>query len=327
MSHSLSYFHASGFAQTVSVLVSQAGRAGVDLFFLLSSYLITTLLLREERAFGKIDLKAFYIRRTLRIWPLYFAALILMMGIVPRVFAGTGISAWYPASFAVFLGNWSVALLGWPATAAAPLWSVSVEEQFYILWPLVLWRFGVSRIGIIACWTLAAGTVFRVIALGFDAPVHFLWCATPLRMEPIALGALIAVHLDRHGIPALRVHTRVLLCAAGMVLAFACSVESHRWFDLVKYPVVAVACGMILVSILRASIDTTTRRGLFVYLGTISYGLYVFHEFVITATARLGFLWLGLPATILAAVISYHLWERPFLRLKERFTHVQSRSA
>src|SRR5215471_1369228 len=124
--------------------VARAGALGVDLFFALSSYLITELLLRESELSGTLDVKSFYTRRILRIWPLYFFFLAVSAFVTPRIIAGDQLSVPYLLLFVFLLGNWACALRGFPSSTAAPLWSVSMEEQFYLAWPLIL-RFGGVR--------------------------------------------------------------------------------------------------------------------------------------------------------------------------------------
>src|ERR1700722_5960803 len=120
--------------------VVRSGAAGVDLFFVLSAFLITSLLLRERQETGKISLRLFYIRRILRIWPLYF--LVVALGIV---FAHTMANFWYytqnlpwyyVAGYLLFVSNWVYAVFGAPQSICAPLWTVSIEEQFYLIWPV-----------------------------------------------------------------------------------------------------------------------------------------------------------------------------------------------
>jgi peptidoglycan/LPS O-acetylase OafA/YrhL len=109
------------------------GNYGVDLFFVLSSYLLTTLLLREQAATGRIHVIAFWLRRGLRIWPLYVA---VVLGLA----VATSLSWWYVLGLATFAFNWqlTVPFTGTPAllTAMTLLWSLSVEEQFYWVWPV-----------------------------------------------------------------------------------------------------------------------------------------------------------------------------------------------
>src|SRR5712692_534844 len=102
--------------------VVPAGLFGVDLFFVLSAYLITALLMREAESCGRISVGAFYVRRALRIWPLYYVALALTVFVVPRIISDDFPRA-HAISFALFVGNWSTVLLGTPDSVASPLWS------------------------------------------------------------------------------------------------------------------------------------------------------------------------------------------------------------
>jgi peptidoglycan/LPS O-acetylase OafA/YrhL len=131
--------------KTVARCFRENGWVGVQLFFILSGYLITTLLLREEARFGKIDLKAFWIRRILRIWPLFYLTVAISFLILPGIEGGLFRSdgrrmiARHLPWFLGFAGNWSMAVLGPVATdAQSVLWSVCVEEQFYLFVPLVV---------------------------------------------------------------------------------------------------------------------------------------------------------------------------------------------
>src|SRR5687768_7831381 len=131
----------SGLSQAATqwlLTAKEAGAFGVDLFFALSSYLITELLLREHEQRGTFSVAAFYVRRALRIWPLYFTFLALTVLVVPTLIPTDRFGPIYITSFALFVGNWVCAAKGLPFSVASPLWSISVEEQFYIGWPLLL---------------------------------------------------------------------------------------------------------------------------------------------------------------------------------------------
>ena len=114
------------------------GRFGVDLFFTLSAFLITELLLREKERCGALNVQAFYVRRILRIWPLYFAFLAGALAL--RALGGVAsISPTYLIAFAFFVGNFAQCWLpSQPSPGIGPLWSVSIEEQFYLTWPVIL---------------------------------------------------------------------------------------------------------------------------------------------------------------------------------------------
>lgn len=135
MFHRMDYVPPKG---TWSFRIGTIGAFGVPVFFLLSAFLITELLLRERERTGQVHVPSFYMRRILRIWPLYFAAffgLALLNHFLPGV--GTGDwRAWL--AFTFFAGNWYITHHGWIAGSVDPLWSISVEEQFYIAIPLIV---------------------------------------------------------------------------------------------------------------------------------------------------------------------------------------------
>src|SRR5262249_12513092 len=120
------------------------GGYGVQLFFILSGYLITTLLLREEVRYGPIALRAFWIRRILRIWPLYYLTLLIGFVVLPGLNGHLGTPGYrdmlriHLLPFLGFLGNWSMALIGPLPDWLSVLWSVCVEEQFYLIVPLFI---------------------------------------------------------------------------------------------------------------------------------------------------------------------------------------------
>ena len=119
--------------------IGATGAFGVSVFFVLSSYLITELLLREKDLMGTLDVRSFYIRRILRIWPLYFAFLalaVVLQWIVPGQHVTLRAGLW----FSLLAGNWFIVFHGFPSSVIFPLWSVSIEEQFYITWPAIVRR-------------------------------------------------------------------------------------------------------------------------------------------------------------------------------------------
>ncbi len=322
--------------------VVESGRFGVTLFFLLSSYLITTLLLREHAASGRLDLKAFYIRRSLRIWPLYFFFLAVCFWVLPALRL-PGIPSRDKIAFSLFVGNWAVIFHphGWTPqfhyTVFLHLWSVSVEEQFYVFWPLALALFGCNRIRNMAFVLLATATMARILLLSHYAGEKDdfrIWFNTLVQLDPIAVGALMALAF-RNGMPCIQFGTRVLLCFLGIAatpIAFSCF-GVNGWGALVTYPLVTAGMAAILVAVLTNSPKSLMSRGPLVYLGKISYGLYVYHilglwlayHYWPNSSVRIAFG--GLLGTIAVAILSYNLLERPFLQMKERFAHVRSRPA
>jgi peptidoglycan/LPS O-acetylase OafA/YrhL len=313
--------------------VARSGIFGVTLFFLLSSYLITTLLLREQAASGRLDLQSFYIRRSLRIWPLYFFFLALCFWVLPAL-------GWphfrnvHKLGFLLFIGNWSMIFFGSVHRSAALLWSVSVEEQFYLFWPLALVVFGFGRLRRMALILLGIATLSRLALLPPHLAATTLWFNTLVQLDPIAIGALLALAF-RNGLPSLSPGARKLLISAGLVIppiALACF-DLRGWGMLLTYPLAALGAAAVLAAVLADSPGRWLRGGPLVYLGKISYGLYVYHALMLEIAAklwpdsRLRMVFAGFGGTVVIAAISYQFLERPFLRLKKRFEHISSRPA
>lgn len=315
----------------VFVALLRAGAFGVDLFFCLSAYLITEILTAHSKKQGRIDVTAFWMRRALRIWPLYFAALILAKLAVPAILPNDFLSNEHLLAYALLAGNWSTALLGWPASVVAPLWSVSIEEQFYLVWPVLLSLFGRHRI-LLAVSMFVISLAARALLVSWETPHPGIWCNTFARLDPIAAGALLSFVLDGR-ILRLGMSRSVLLALAGL----AAAAGAAHWGafagppSLVVYPVIAGSAVALLTAMLSLGAGWLEGRlGLcLVWLGKVSFGLYVFHVFAIALSQQIevrgtaGVLLrtvFALGVTVLLAGASYRWLESPFLRLKARFS-------
>ncbi|MGA9564520.1 MAG: acyltransferase, partial [Candidatus Korobacteraceae bacterium] len=157
--------------------IGATGAFGVSVFFVLSSYLITELLLREKELMGTLDVRSFYIRRILRIWPLYFAFLalaVVLQWIVPGQHVTLRAGLW----FSLLAGNWFIVFHGFPSSVIFPLWSVSIEEQFYITWPAVVRRVSETGMLIIAGLLLVVATTARIYLGVHHVGESDIWCNT-----------------------------------------------------------------------------------------------------------------------------------------------------
>jgi peptidoglycan/LPS O-acetylase OafA/YrhL len=338
----MDFYNAAGYPHWLSSLLISifgAGAYGVDLFFALSAYLITSLLLRERVATGALDLRGFYLRRILRIWPLYLA-FVAFAAIFAALFPGQHLPMRYVVGYTLLAGNWIYAVYGLPASFATPLWTVSIEEQFYLAWPLALRKATVRTMAIIAVGILVVANGWRVWLAVTAAPVERIEYNTFTRLDPIAFGILIA--LFGHKLPSFTRLQRVALLCGGVVAwvaVFAFTVTGQAltvttWRMALGHPFTALASAAVLLSVLGSQ-NQLLRNPTLLYLGKISYGLYVLHEFAHFCAIRLvhastPFMVVaqsivGLTLTILLAAASYRWLESPFLRLKERFAHVQSR--
>lgn len=324
-----------------------AGAFGVCVFFYLSAFLITELLDREWESTGSVHLRAFYMRRILRIWPLYFAMLLVDFVHMRRSGAFTAARLW---AFLLLSGNWFAAFQGFLISYSLPLWTISVEEQFYLVWPCL--RRLTRRHGAIAICVAAVALSYGTLALLSHWQVELetsVWVNSFVQLQFFAGGALTALLLKSRT-PSLTGLARALIFALGAAALFLSQAAfhtkagvPHAEFKLLLpgYLLVNAGCAAMLISVLGAS--ALGRAKPFVYLGKISYGLYVFHFAVLLqchqALAILArthpipakeFLYLraalALPCTILVATLSYRYFEAPILRYKKRFEFVRTRA-
>jgi peptidoglycan/LPS O-acetylase OafA/YrhL len=314
-----------------------AGRFGVDLFFLLSAYLITELLLREQDQRGKLDLRSFYARRILRIWPLYFLCILIAV-LLPLLDHDQYFPLPYAIAFVALSGNW-IDFLGYPVHSVMwALWSVSFEEQFYLVWPTFISKARSSKGLLIACGTLlTVATLSRqlfldhALAVGSESAI-FTFSLT--RLDPLALGIASAVILRKWTPPSGWV-SRLSFLGVGLSLWLLAGhfFKLSRIFMLFGYPAMALGAWAIFIAALRFPWTPQWLR----YLGKISYGLYVFHgliNYYVSKLFRGGihdlrsftiYWFAALALTIAISTLSYQFFESPFLKLKERFAYVKSR--
>lgn len=324
-------------AADVFAALVRSGGFGVDLFFVLSAFLITELLLREHESCGRINIPAFLSRRALRIWPLFFIFIALSLGADHWLHRG-GLARKYLIGFVALAGNWTCAFFGYPDSVAAPLWSVSVEEQFYLLFPLVLAFIGPARLRTLGVSLLAVGAVSRALTVIAGTRHPAVWCSTPCRVDTIGIGVLIAVALRGRTSWAPRMATRALLATGGLALwvvaELIAPVTAQTLAGVtISYPMVYVGAGSILLAALGAR-ETLLSSALFVALGRISFGLYVYHVLaiaianIVVSAIHGGLMMLfviALMRTTAMATVSFRVLETPFLNLKKRFTIVPSR--
>lgn len=305
-------------------MFAHLGAHGVDLFFTLSAYLLTELMLREKQKLGRLDIKAFYIRRALRIWPLYFTFLLVIL-VAVLAYPVPGIPRASLATYALFLGDF-------PLTAptsflVVSLWSISMEEQFYLAWPHVMQhitRQSVARTGAIL-WMLCIVIRWSVLVSGHG----LFWLAILSHFDSLACGVTLVGFRPRT--------CSLLLWLVGascwiLGTVYIYSATPNPFLMTLAFALVAVGCGAFLLGAIGAD---WLRNSALVYLGRISYGLYVFHGgALLCALAVLNsrgpwIEWIAIPSltltmTIAIAATSYRWLESPFLRLKSRFQHVAS---
>ncbi len=275
-----------------------AGAFGVPLFFVLSAYLIVELLQRERAATGSIHVPQFYVRRILRIWPVYFALLAVFGVLAVRTHNAALHSPLTWLMYVLFAGNWYVYLFGFPAPPINPFWSVSIEEQFYLVAPWVVRKasrraLALGSVALIAIAYPVAAYLFLRHRPGLVASgISSAWMNSFFQFQFLAAGALLALAL-RHRVPRIGWPVRVAMLMGGIACWAVCvRVFGVRNDTFCGPGVAAYVAGWLLV-LLGAVLLLTSVLGVraervprwLVYLGRISYGMYLFHVAVIDFVA------------------------------------------
>lgn len=314
------------------------------IFFALSSYLILTILLVERESTGGVDLKRFYIRRTLRIWPLYFAALFFVY--CWQRHAGTPYLPKKAVAACTFLvGNLYVIRHGWVLGPANALWSLSVEEQFYVLTALLTRMSRQMMVTSLCGATLVSYLVLVLLGHRGASPLVEVWPNSLVQFQFFALGGLLALFLYGRSVT-FGNGARALLSVTGAAIwSFAAYLFPITGSDTVRPEKLLIGYFLVLLGTLGlflSIIDIEVNFPPFLlYLGKISYGLYVFHVLFLwkiyyfpnqfMLRLKLDKSAIGLPVifllTVFSASVSYRFFERPILELKRKFETVKTRTA
>jgi peptidoglycan/LPS O-acetylase OafA/YrhL len=337
--HIDSYWHKSPFIDII-------GRLGVVLFFVLSGFLITYLLLAAEQSTQKIGIKRFYIRRALRIWPLYFLIVILALFVLPHfsffTLPGYGQEiVWHNLAlkiglYATFFANLVLSAIG-IVPYAAQTWSIGTEEQFYIVWPLLLALVKKHR-----CLLMVSVVLLYIVVYGaLNSPrLDFIPYQTLMAdfwgtfsIDCMAIGGLFALMLFQKW-KILRFIQNTYLFYITLALTIALIISGYKFVAYTN------GCYSVLFGIIILNFATNQQQQLslenavFNYLGKISYGLYMFHPILIVISIKIGlsvgilsnyFLYpISLLLTVLLAGFSYTYFESKFLAYKHQFTDIIS---
>lgn len=315
----------------LNALVMDAQTA-VTLFFVLSGFLITTLLLIERKTTSTVSVRRFYVRRILRIWPLYYLVTVVGFVLLP-VLLGPHYELYDPPLRSVVLVLVLLPNLVGPLSALGHLWTIGLEEQFYLLTPWLVKKHRlIFACSIVIVLKLALEPV--LLAFNSDAIMNLFLGA---RFEAMAIGAIGAwLYHQQHRLLRLIYHPVVICSAAAMCVYLA----------LVDMPVSSINTFIISVgfALLIVNVATNPRSPLVIetpfttYWGVRSYGLYIYHFPVLFLTIW-GLVEVGVPegdeftfllylitfgVTFALADVSYRWLEQPLLRLKTRFAVVQS---
>lgn len=316
-----------------SALPIISGAMGVQVFFVLSGYLITSLLMREQATTGTVSLKNFYIRRGFRILPLYVLCVVLTLLVDLFVWPVASEEAfWFAATFST-----SFIPRDLYASILGHTWSLSVEEHFYLIWPaalLLVYRFTYNRALRHLLIAIAVSLICQSL-LYQNAPAlraeFFLSRWSIFAGSWIAMGCAAAIVMNSPGYGRIKTFlgSRAALAIAAMLIlhSIAITVKPGLLGEFFR-----VTGAMLLVCWLVRNQTSAVAQALeyrpLAYIGKISYGLYMWQGFILTTgpDRAQGQLWplnagLGIALLALVAPLSYHLFEARFLRLSKRFRH------
>jgi peptidoglycan/LPS O-acetylase OafA/YrhL len=332
-------------------VLGDAGWIGVDLFFVLSGFLITGILLDTKSS--PRFFRTFYARRTLRIFPLYFGVLLGVFIVSPLLFGRPlfgeveGSQVWYWT----YTSNVDVALHGWRSPLAlGHFWSLAVEEQFYLLWPLVVYTMGRRRLVAVTVVCFVTALLLRVGVFAYEGRNLAAYVLMPMRMDALAAGAFLALLVrGPRGWGALgRWPARVFFVSLVSLGGIAYWRRGLQYLDPVTgtigFTVIATGSASLIALLVATRADSWARavvaHPVLTTFGTYSYGLYVFHHIVVIGLRDSGFQArivptvmgsqlpglvafsaVGMALSWLLAYVSWHAWERPFLRLKRFFAY------
>ncbi len=323
------------------------GKLGVILFFVLSGFLITYLLLEEEKQTNTISIKDFYIRRILRIWPLYFLIVVASFFLLNKIsyLQIDNLSSLVSqdiitklALFTFFLPNIALVMFT-PIPYASQLWSVGIEEQFYLIWPLLI---KYTKQKYLILYVIIFGYVFMNV-YGFNfIKFHFAHTKTlnliseiwsNFSIDCMAIGGLFGMSsyykkpmmsfLFKNYVQYIVLFLLIILISLGIRIPY------------IHYEFYAILFGIVIINLATNPKPIFSLNNILLnYLGKISYGLYMFHPIAIVLVLKL--LKLGsinsviieyiscVTVTILLSSISYKYYEKHFITLKMKYSKILS---
>lgn len=326
------------------------GWLGVDLFFALSGFLITDLLLKSRDS--QYYFRNFYIRRFLRIFPLYYLVLALFFTLSPILFSEKGPETtftYYDENKVWFWSHFQNWLLVHKGPAPVPFlshfWSLAIEEQFYLFWPLLLFfikKLNVLRNVIIGL--IATAIIIRITTwMASPHEVEAFYCSTFTRMDSLLMGCLLAVHMKQgFEVPKwlIKTITAGFICLiAASLLLFGNLRQDNLLFPTIGYSLTAAFFTCMLYVLLKKEeslVNILSKMKPLSFIGRISYGMYVYHipiylvlgallseplklQIGSNALTALIISALSVILTIAASAASFYIVERPILNLKKHF--------
>lgn len=328
-------------------ITDSMGHKAVSFFFVLSGFLITYLLLEEHRKTQTIALKKFYMRRILRIWPLYFLIVLIAVALMPvigqGIFTSINSSVTLPVLFCFVLFIPNVLRLFSPTIVGAnQLWSVGIEEQFYVFWPLLIGLFVKRVVPFLLGFIFVKMLIHMGLLMGISVidsvrfeQIERLYALFPV--EQMAIGGLGAALLFHQKEDVLKYFRRKGVFVMSLIGILIISLSDSHFFLLTYLE--AVLFTLILLNVIHyAVLYRPLEHQMFLHLGNISYGIYMWHTAVIAALLvvtkkldlqdyfgwNLAFYSLSVVLTLVISHFSYTYFEKPFLKMKDRLSFVPS---
>lgn len=300
-------------------------QVGVPLFFVLSGFLITRILIHSKTE--SHFFRNFYARRSLRIFPLYYLVLLIAFFLLPLLY-GSSIPSGRNMLIQIFyLQNIAIAFKWLNFDGFNHLWSLAVEEHFYLFWPLIVYYCSAANLKKLIVFILIAQPVLRYLLLQQNVDVFYF---TFTRLDELCIGGLIAImELEGKIISKRLVAIVAGLCIAGVVFWLAFTGQRLHVIQSLKFSLFSIifyiAIGYIALNNNRWVNKALQNRVLF-YTGKISYGLYIYHPICYTLVEYfihpqgqiIKFVWC-ISSSYAVASLSYYLYEKQFLRFKKRF--------
>lgn len=350
LSHSLSadYSHIrdAEWYKYVKLEIFHDGDLGVSFFFVLSGFLITYLLLKEREVTGKINISFFYIRRALRIWPLYFFCVFFgfqLFPILKTMFGQIPDETADPFLSSLFLNNFDIIINGPPdSSVLSILWSIAIEEQFYLIWPILFIVIPSRYFIYIFLGTILISTGFRSFAPQDQIEIHTLGVIADMAIG--GLGAYLSLNRKNAMLTFFENTPRLLHLSPYIIAVLFVLLKNEIFsFNLIIIFKRIIIATIFLWIILDQNFNPRSyfKISSFKYLsrfGKYTYGLYCFHSIGIlisvtilrrlqlnTESYQLIFyeLPLSMLISIVISVTSYHLFEIRFLKLKDRFAYIR----
>lgn len=326
------------------------GWMGVDLFFVLSGFLITELLLHSVGT--RHYFRNFFARRMLRIFPVYYAVLLVFFLASPVLFKQKDPQSTYAYFnenkfwFWIYIQNWLMVKKGpAPVPYLTHFWSLGVEEQFYLFWPFVLFCFRrLSQLKTVIIGLILFAIGLRLfVSLSYPNTVESYYCNTLTRMDSLLVGCLLAVHLKQGKKVSSLLIKNILICFGLLItasLVFCGNLKRENFlFSTVGYTLTAIFFAAVLYCVLHQRQrfeQKLTRVKPLAFIGKISYGIYVFHVpvYLLLATqlstvfnafiadangVALLVSVLSFVLTMALSTASFYLFEKPILGLKKHF--------